>query len=95
MGQLVLVTGGGGFIGSNLVDGLLASGGYEVRVLDKFSTGLRQNLARCSAVVDVAEGDIRDLETVEAALQGVEIVLHQRLCRQGHAQLMLRAQRML
>ena len=73
----VLVTGGGGFIGSHVVDALLASGEYEVRVLDNFATGRRSNLTHCLARIEVVEGDIRDLETVEAAVDGVWCILHQ------------------
>lgn len=73
----VLVTGGAGFIGSNIVDGLLADGGYRVRVLDNFATGRRENLTHCLGDIEVIEGDIRDLETVEEAVNGIEMVLHQ------------------
>ena len=55
----VLVTGGGGFIGSNLVDDLLARGA-RVRVLDNFATGRRENLAHCADGIELLEGDIRD-----------------------------------
>jgi nucleoside-diphosphate-sugar epimerase len=74
---IVLVTGGAGFIGSNIVDALLADGGYRVRVLDNFSTGQRDNLAHCRRDVEMVEGDIRDMETVEEAVAGVECILHQ------------------
>jgi UDP-glucose 4-epimerase len=73
----VLVTGGAGFIGSNIVDALLADGSYAVRVLDSFATGHRGNLAHCLADIELVEGDIRDLETVEEAVDGVELILHQ------------------
>jgi UDP-glucose 4-epimerase len=69
----VLVTGGGGFIGSNLVRALLERGD-EVRVLDNFSTGNRQNLAGLE--VDVVEGELRSYERVHNAVRGVEIVFH-------------------
>jgi len=68
-----LVTGGGGFIGSNLVRGLLDRGD-EVRVLDNFSTGDRENLAGLD--VDVVEGELRSYERVHAATRGVEVVFH-------------------
>jgi UDP-glucose 4-epimerase len=74
---MVLVTGGAGFIGSNIVDGLLAEGGYRVRVLDNFATGRRENLTHCLSDIEVIEGDIRDLETVEEAVAGVDMVLHE------------------
>lgn len=77
MSRLVLVTGGGGFIGSSVVDGLLRLEGYRVRVLDNFATGRRSNLAHCSSDIELVEGDIRDLETVEVAVNGVWCILHQ------------------
>jgi len=75
----VLVTGGAGFIGSHLVDGLLARG-HAVRVFDDFSTGKRENLAqavsRATGDVEVREGDVRDLEALRAASAGCEAVVH-------------------
>jgi UDP-glucose 4-epimerase len=71
-----LVTGGAGFIGSHLVDALVARG-HTVRVLDNFSTGYRDNLAAVEDRIDLIEGDITDLETVRAATRGVELVFHQ------------------
>jgi UDP-glucose 4-epimerase len=73
----VLVTGGAGFIGSNIVDALLADGAYAVRVLDSFATGRRGNLAHCLGDIELVEGDIRDVETVEEAVDGVQLILHQ------------------
>ena len=73
----VLVTGGAGFIGSNIVDALLADGSYTVRVLDSFATGHRGNLAHCLADIELVEGDIRDVETVEEAVDGVQLILHE------------------
>jgi UDP-glucose 4-epimerase len=69
----VLVTGGGGFIGSNLVRGLLEAGG-EVRVLDNFATGNRANLAGLD--VDIVEGELRSYERVHNAVRGVDLVYH-------------------
>jgi UDP-glucose 4-epimerase len=69
-----LVTGGAGFIGSNLVRALLERGD-EVRVLDNLSTGLRTNLADID--VELIEGDLRSYERVNAATRDVEIVFHQ------------------
>lgn len=69
-----LVTGGAGFIGSNLVHALLADG-HEVRVLDNFSTGDRRNLY--GADVEVVEGDLRSFERVSTATRGVEVVYHE------------------
>jgi UDP-glucose 4-epimerase len=69
----VLVTGGAGFIGSNLVRGLLDRGD-EVRVLDNFSTGNRTNLEGLD--VEVVEGELRSYERVHNAVRGVEVVFH-------------------
>jgi UDP-N-acetylglucosamine/UDP-N-acetyl-alpha-D-glucosaminouronate 4-epimerase len=69
-----LVTGGAGFIGSNLARALLERGD-EVRVLDNFSTGNRRNLEPLDA--DLVEGDLRSYERVAAAVNGVEVVFHQ------------------
>lgn len=71
----VLVTGGAGFIGSNLVRGLLARGD-DVRVLDNFSTGSRRNLAGLDRDVEVVEGELRSYERVHNAVRGTEIVFH-------------------
>ncbi len=71
-----LVTGGGGFIGSNLVRALLARGD-DVRVLDNFSTGSRTNLAGLEHDVQLVEGDLRSYERVHAAVRGAEVVFHQ------------------
>ena len=67
-----LVTGGAGFIGSNLTDRLLVEGA-EVRVLDNLSTGFRENIA---GDAEVLEGDIRDEAAVRAAVAGIEVVFH-------------------
>jgi UDP-glucose 4-epimerase len=69
----VLVTGGGGFIGSNLVRALVQRGD-DVRVLDNFSTGNRANLEGLD--VDVVEGELRSYERVHNAVRGTEIVFH-------------------
>jgi UDP-glucose 4-epimerase len=69
----VLVTGGAGFIGSNLVRALLERGD-DVRVLDNFSTGNRTNLAGLE--VDVVEGELRSYERVHNAVRGAEVVFH-------------------
>lgn len=69
-----LVTGGAGFIGSNLVRALLEEG-YDVRVLDNFSTGHRANLAGLD--VELVEGDLRSYERVATATRGVDLVFHQ------------------
>ena len=71
----VLVTGGAGFIGSNVVRALLARGD-EVRVLDNFSTGNRANLAGLGHDVELVEGELRSYERVHNAVRGVEVVYH-------------------
>ncbi len=71
-----LVTGGAGFIGSHLVEAL-AKQGQDVRVLDNFLTGKRENIAPFLEKIDLLEGDIRDLETCKQAVKGVDFVLHQ------------------
>jgi UDP-glucose 4-epimerase len=72
---LTLVTGGAGFIGSNLVDHLLERG-VSVRVLDNFSTGRRENLAHCLSQIELIEGDLADLDTARRAADGADVVLH-------------------
>ena len=69
----VLVTGGAGFIGSNLAARLLDEG-YAVRVLDDFSTGRRENVDERAELI---EGDIDDEELVREAVRGVQVVFHQ------------------
>jgi len=71
-----LVTGGGGFIGSHLVDALLARGDV-VRVLDNFSTGKRENLQHNIEKIQLLTGDLRDSEVLREAVQGVDYIFHQ------------------
>lgn len=71
-----LVTGGAGFIGSNIAT-YLVDKGEKVRILDNFSTGRRENLADIEKKVELIEGDIRDQATVKDAVRGVDYVLHQ------------------
>jgi len=70
-----LVTGGAGFIGSNIVEELLRRG-QTVRVLDNFSTGRRENLHPFENDIELIEGDIRSLSTVYRAVDEVDFVLH-------------------
>jgi UDP-glucose 4-epimerase len=70
-----LVTGGAGFIGSNLVRALIERGD-DVRVLDNFSTGLRANLEGLERDLEVVEGELRSYERVHNAVRGVEVVFH-------------------
>jgi nucleoside-diphosphate-sugar epimerase len=74
----VLVTGGAGFIGSNLTEALL-QGGHSVRVLDDFSTGKRENLIfnKTYPSLEIVEGDIRDLNNCNKAIKGIKYVFHQ------------------
>lgn len=74
-----LVTGGAGFIGSNLVAYLLKYGAKEVRVLDNLSNGYYANIKEFEDQPNFKfiEGDIRDLETCKSAMQGADYVLHQ------------------
>jgi UDP-glucose 4-epimerase len=74
--SVMLVTGGAGFIGSNLVRGLLERGD-AVRVLDNFSSGNRRNLAPFIDDVEIVEGDLRSYERVHAAVRGADLVFHQ------------------
>ena len=69
----VLVTGGAGFIGTNLVRKMLQQG-HDVAVLDDFSTGLRSNIA--DLPVDLFEGDFASLEDIKAASAGADWVVH-------------------
>jgi nucleoside-diphosphate-sugar epimerase len=70
-----LVTGGGGFIGSHLVQRLLREG-REVRVLDNFATGRRANLAAVDGDVELIEGDVQSYERAHNAVRGCEVVFH-------------------
>jgi nucleoside-diphosphate-sugar epimerase len=72
--MMILVTGGAGFIGSNLAEELLKQG-HHVRILDNFDTGNMDNLKGLD--VELVRGDIRDMGTVRKALDGVEQVYHQ------------------
>jgi UDP-glucose 4-epimerase len=74
----VLVTGGAGFIGSNLTEALLQQGHF-VRVLDDFSTGKRDNLVLNKAFhsLEIVEGNICDPNTCQKAIKGIDYVFHQ------------------
>jgi UDP-glucose 4-epimerase len=71
----VLVTGGAGFIGSHVVDGLLARGA-RVRVLDDLSTGRRDNLRGVADRIDFVEGSVTDPAAVRRAVAGCDVVMH-------------------
>ena len=72
----LLVTGGGGFIGSHLVERLVRDG-HRVRVIDNFTTGHRRNLSPFLDDIELVEGDLQSYERASAAVRGCEIVLHQ------------------
>jgi nucleoside-diphosphate-sugar epimerase len=74
--SLFLITGGAGFIGSNLVAALLARG-ERVRVLDNFSTGKRENLSPFRDDIELIEGDVRSYHIVHEAVRGTDVILHQ------------------
>jgi UDP-glucose 4-epimerase len=69
-----LITGGAGFIGSHIARALLAQGA-EVRILDNFSSGKRENLSGFD--VEIVEGDLRDASCVTEAVRGVNIIFHE------------------
>jgi nucleoside-diphosphate-sugar epimerase len=71
-----LVTGGAGFIGSNLADELLRRGA-RVRIIDNLSTGFRENLEEISGDFDFIEGDLNDESALEAAVSGIDTIFHQ------------------
>jgi nucleoside-diphosphate-sugar epimerase len=73
---MYLITGGAGFIGSHLVEELIRYQ-QEVRVLDNFSTGRRENLDGLLDRIEVVKGDVRDLAVVRRAMRGVRYVFHQ------------------
>lgn len=74
--EKVLVTGGAGFIGSHLVDKLLEIG-YQVRVLDNFSTGKEENLATNFSDIELIKGDICDEGAIKKAVRGIDYIFHQ------------------
>jgi nucleoside-diphosphate-sugar epimerase len=73
---LYLVTGGAGFIGSHIVEALVRRG-ERVRVLDNLITGKRANIEHLASGIEFIEGDIRDLETIRRAVEGVRIIFHE------------------
>jgi UDP-glucose 4-epimerase len=72
---LYLVTGGSGFIGSHMVEEIVRRGD-SVRVLDNFTTGRRENLAKVIDKIELIEGSICDPETLKTAMDGVDYVIH-------------------
>ncbi|MBN1212052.1 MAG: SDR family oxidoreductase [candidate division Zixibacteria bacterium] len=71
-----LITGGAGFIGSNIAHKLLETG-RKVRILDNFSSGKEANLADIKNDIELIRGDIRDIDTVRKAVEGIDFVYHQ------------------
>jgi nucleoside-diphosphate-sugar epimerase len=71
-----LVTGGAGFIGSNLAERLIGDG-VQVRVLDNLTTGFLDNIKPFLGDIDFKQGDVRDLDTLQEVMVGVEVVFHQ------------------
>ncbi|PYN85666.1 MAG: LPS biosynthesis protein WbpP [Candidatus Rokuibacteriota bacterium] len=83
MSDLALVTGGAGFIGSHLVERLLANGG-RVRIIDNFSTGARTNLPftpKFRRQLEVIRADIRNLSALQRAARGARVIYHQAAMR--------------
>lgn len=72
----ILVTGGAGFIGSNIAIELIEQG-YDVRILDNFARGKFENIENIKEKTELVNGDIRDLETLKKATKDIEYVLHQ------------------
>jgi UDP-N-acetylglucosamine/UDP-N-acetyl-alpha-D-glucosaminouronate 4-epimerase len=72
----VLVTGGGGFVGSHLAEALVHAG-HDVRIVDNFSTGRRSNVMALPEEVELVEGDLTSYERAYNSVRGCEVVLHQ------------------
>jgi UDP-glucose 4-epimerase len=81
--QRALITGGAGLIGSHIADRLVAEGCREIVVIDNLTRGRRQNLASAMASgrVTLIDGDIRDIDLVRRAMDGVDIVFHEAAIR--------------
>jgi len=80
MSDLYMITGGAGFIGSNLAETLVRAG-ERVRIFDNFTTGFRENLAAIEKDIEIVEGDLRDFDAVKRAVAGVTHVAHQAALR--------------
>jgi UDP-glucose 4-epimerase len=79
----VLITGGAGFIGSHIADQLVQEGAAEIRIIDNFVRGRRENLSRAltSGRLTIIEGDIGDRRLVAEAMEGIDLVFHQAAIR--------------
>ena len=73
---IALVTGGAGFIGSHIASALAASGA-RVRIIDDLSTGYRENVAEIGSDVDLVQGSVADEQSLDKALEDVELVFHE------------------
>jgi UDP-glucose 4-epimerase len=82
-GKRILITGGAGLIGSHIADQLVAERPSEIRIIDNFVRGRRENLAWAiaNAPVTIVEGDIRDRALVRSAMDDIDIVFHQAAIR--------------
>jgi len=78
--ETYLVTGGAGFIGSNIAERLLKAGS-RVRIIDNFMTGKRENIEPFLSDIELIEGDIRNMKDVKKAVAGVDYILHQAAMR--------------
>ncbi len=73
--MIILITGGAGFIGSNLAEALIAEG-HSVRIIDNLATGYKSNIEGIQYKAEFLDGDIRDIEIVMDAVSGVDAVVH-------------------
>jgi UDP-glucose 4-epimerase len=82
-GTKILITGGAGFVGSATADQLLQAGAAEIRILDNFVRGNMRNLEDATARGNVVtiHGDIRDADTVDRAVEGVDYIIHEAALR--------------
>lgn len=78
--SVYLVTGGAGFIGSNIVEALVKKG-EQVKVIDNFSSGKKENLSDYLDKIELIEGDIQDLSILKKVVGGVDYILHQAALR--------------
>src|SRR3989338_9189007 len=76
IGMRILVTGGTGFIGSNIAEALVEKG-HEVTVLDNFLLGKMENVRKISDKIEVVNGDIRDFELLKNITKGCDVILNQ------------------
>ncbi|ODS40541.1 MAG: Vi polysaccharide biosynthesis protein VipB/TviC, partial [Candidatus Altiarchaeales archaeon WOR_SM1_79] len=76
MKECILITGGAGFIGSNIAHRLLEEY-YNVKIIDNFSTGSKKNIENIIEKVEFVRGDVRDMKLLKSIMEGVDYVLHQ------------------